>query len=93
MSTKTLKRESHLVVQVTKSPEIPLLEDDEQLLLRVGDAGVHPEREEGSPGSSSTTHLHRPRHGTAFFSVNTDTDKMVEGLFAVKCPHFLSLAC
>ena len=53
-----------------KSPEISLLEDDEQLLLRVGDAGVHAEGGEGSPGSSSARH--RPRHGNASFSVNTE---------------------
>ena len=73
-----------------KSPEISLLEDDEQLLLRVGDAGVHAEGGEGSPGSSSAHH--RPRHGNVpFSSVNILKDKMV-GLFVVECPHFLSLA-
>ena len=75
-----------------KSPEISLLEDDEQLLLGVSDAGVHPYWGEGTTGSPSAPH-HRTRHGNASFSssANTLKDKMV-GLFVVECPHFLSLA-
>ena len=74
-----------------KSPQISLLEDDEQLLLGVSDAGVHPYWGEGCSGSPSAPH-HRPRHGNiSFSSVNILKDKMV-GLFVVECPHFLSHA-